>query len=147
MATHLEDQFDSFRKLCAAVEHYQRRQFEDWVFSPEESVNIEVYYPVLVFQGEIIEVRPSKGTFKTANTYHVRFHQSLWTRTEEEDYSIDVITEKHFPKLLRLVEREAVTMARLLRRRHKEVRAAVERIASKGRRLRSPLKIRKLLEF
>ncbi len=147
MATHLEDQFDSFRKLCAAVEHYQRTHFESWVLSTSETVNIELYYPVLVFQGEIIEVRPGRGSFKTTSTDHVRFHQSLWTGREEEDYSIDVITEKYLPKFLRIVETEASRTALLLRRRHKEVRGAVDRIASKGRRLRSPLKIRKLLEF
>jgi hypothetical protein len=147
MATHLEDQFDSFRKLCVAVEHYRKRHFESWTFGSRESVNIELYYPVLVLQGELIEVRPSKASLKTAGTSHVRFHQSLWTGKEEEDYSIDVITESYLPRFLRLVGTEVSKTARLMRRRHKDVRASIDTIVRVGRRLRSPRKIRELLEF
>jgi hypothetical protein len=38
MATHDEAHFDSFRKLCAAVDHFADRHFKSWVFDdPRES--------------------------------------------------------------------------------------------------------------
>jgi hypothetical protein len=116
-------------------------------FGKHESVNVEMYYPVLVLQGQMIEVRPHKGSFATAGTAHVRCRQSLWTGTEAEDYSVDVITERYLPTFLRLVRNEVAKTASLFRRRHKEARNAIELIADAGRRLRSPRKIRQLLEF
>jgi hypothetical protein len=147
MATHLEDQFDSFRKLCVAVEHYREKHFESWTFRGHESINVELYYPVLILQGEMMEIRRSKASFKTIIADHVLFHQSVWTGKEQEDYCIDVITESYLPTFLRLSGMELVRTARRLRSKYKEVRASVDRLTRMGRRLRSPLKIRELLEL
>jgi len=148
MASHVEDQFDAFRKLCVAVDHHRKSHFESWTLGRHESINIEIYYPVLVVQGGLLEIRPrSKGSFATTSTNHVRFRQSLWSGSEAEDYSIDASTEKYLPRFVRMVRNEVARTARLLRRGHDDVRRSIKKIAREGRGLRSPKKIRRLLEF
>jgi hypothetical protein len=147
IALHEDAQFDCFRKLCAATDYFQDSHFRSWRFGSHESVNIEFYYPVLVVEGELLEVRPGRSSLHLAHSQHLQFRRSQFAHGETEDYQIDVVTESFFPRYLQLVEKETQAIARRLRRRHKEVRISLMRIVRAARRLRSPEKIREALDF
>lgn len=51
MASHNPEQFDSFRKLSAAVEYFIDHHYKSWEFGVDEWLNVEFYYPVLLLQG------------------------------------------------------------------------------------------------
>lgn len=146
MAWHDEAHFDAFRKLCAAVDHGVTDHFRRWTFTGEESINIQLYYPVLVVQGELFEARPAGGTANLARRGHISFRRSEFVAEEERDYQIDVVQERHLLSFVRRVERESASMASLLRRRHREVRHAIERIARAARRFKSPERVRAAME-
>jgi hypothetical protein len=137
MATHEDIHFDAFRKLAAAVDYYSNKLFEDWRFGGRERVSVEFYYPVLVLQGDLLDIRPTKGALKVVKTDHIQYRMS----------ALDVVTERFFRKYLRLIDGEISKTASLLRRRHKVVRKTMDRIAKGARRLRAPEKIRSAMDF
>lgn len=147
MASHDAEQFDSFRKLSAAVEHFIDRHFKSWRFGADEWLNVEIYYPVLLLQGQLLDARPSKRSLRLLRTDHIQYRRSASVGRETVEYQIDVVTEKFFPQYLEIVDREISKTARLLRRRHVVVRRAIEKIARMARSLRSPDKIRAAMEM
>jgi hypothetical protein len=147
MATHDQAHFDAFRKLSATVEYFLGRHFESWKFGGRESVNVEFYYPALVVQGELLEIQPRKKALKISKVNHLQYRRSAILGNKETTYQIDVVTERFFQRYLELVDREMSKTARLLRRRHVVVRAAIDRIIRTAKRFRSPAWIRSALAF
>jgi hypothetical protein len=145
MATHDEVQFDALRKLSAETEHFVRKHFESWEYRGREYINIEFYYPLLVVQGELLEIRPSTGSLRIKKAKHIQFRRSAIVGGKETTYQIDVVTEHFFPKYVDLVDKEISKTARLMRRRHTPIRKSINRISTKARRLRSPQKIRSVM--
>jgi hypothetical protein len=147
MATHDEAHFDSFRKLCAAVDHFADRHFKDWSFDNHESINLEFYYPLVVVQGDLLDVRPSTSSCTFHQADHIQYRRSAVVAQDAQDYQIDVVTEQFFPTYLGIVEGELSKTSRLLRRRHLVVRDAIDRIAQQASRVRSPKKRRAAMDF
>ena len=147
MATHDEEHFDSLRKLCNVTEHAINKNFMNWTIATKERINIEFFYPIFVLQGDLLEARADGKSLKLFQTEHVQFRRSTIAEKEERTFQIDVVTEKQFPKLLKMIEQEMEKTARLLRRRHLRVEDAIRRIVRSAQRLRSPEKIKKALEF
>ena len=104
MATHDENHFDAFRKLGAAVDYYSRQHFESWSPKGREYVNIEFYYPVLVVQGGLLDVRQTQKSLKISEVSHVQYRLSTLAGQQQTTYQIDVVTERFFPRYLEIVE-------------------------------------------
>ncbi|MGA2064794.1 MAG: hypothetical protein ABSG86_07485 [Thermoguttaceae bacterium] len=147
MAHHEDSDFSSFVKLCDALDFYSKKHFQSWLFGEHENVNLQFYYPVLLVQGSLLDVRQRPRSLRVSSTQHIHFRQSAIREGEEVDYHIDVVTERFFPRYLLLVENEMKKAARLMRRRGKIVRMAIDRIAKKAGRLRSPERIQAALDF
>jgi len=135
------------RNLCAAVDHFIDRRFKGFALAGHEPVNIEVYYPVVVVQGKLLDVRPNKKSVRVSEADHIQYRRAAFAGTEETEYQIDVVTERFFPKYLGIIDKEVSKTARLLRRRHAVVRKSIDKIVRSAKRLRSPDKIRAALEF
>ena len=147
MASHDDAHFDAFKKVCAAAEHYISAHFKSWVFNGRENINVEFYYPIVIFQGQLIDVRLGRETLALTRADHVQFRRSAFVGEQEVDYQIDVVTERFFPKFLKIVENEQTKTARLMKQRQKKVRKAISTIVRRAKRLRSPEKIRETMEF
>lgn len=147
MATHEQAQADCFQKLCDAVEYERDKLFKGYMPGPSAWVNVEFYYPMVVVQGELLECRPTKRSARLVSTDWVRFRRTQIIDQEAETYQIDVVTERHLPRLLDLIEGEMKKTARLLRRRSAKIQRASEHLKRSVRRLTSPEKIRRALEF
>ena len=147
MAWHDEAHFDAFKKACAAVEHKIADHFGSWVVGAAEPVNVQLYYPVVVVQGELLEALPSRNQVTLRSRPRLSLRRSEFVNGEERTYQVDVVREQHLARYLALVESESARMTRLLRRRHKQVRRSIDSIARSARRLKSPKAIRKALQF
>lgn len=147
MATHEDEHFDSFRKLAAAVEHFADDHFKSWSFENHENVNVEMYYPVVVLQGELLDARPTKRSARITEADHIQYRLSVFIQGRVDDYQIDVVTERFFPRYLEIIHREIFKTARLMRRRGDVIRNAVDQIAAEAKGLESPDKIRAAMEF
>lgn len=148
MATHEDAHFDALQKLSAVTEYMMGKHFTGWVLADraDETLNIEFYYPVVVLQGRMLEARAERRALALHEANHVQFRRSAIVGLEEVHYQIDVVTERFFPRFLRILETEMSTTARLLKRRQAQIQAAIDRIWRSARRLRSAEKIRAALE-
>lgn len=147
MATHDESHFEAFSKLCDATDYFLDRHFKSWSPAEKEWVNVEVYYPLVIVQGDLLEARPTKRDVSLKKAQHIQFRRSVIRNAEQRDYRIDVVQEQYLGEYLDILDEEISKTARLLKRRKQIVRSAVDRIARKIVRLRSPEKIRRELEF
>lgn len=146
LALHEGPQFDSFVKLAHALEHAIDEHFEGWLPGPKEWVNLQVYYPLLIVQGRILEVGQGRHGLTMKPVKHVQFRRSSIWRNEETTYQVDVITNEYLGQFLHLVESEVARIARTMRRRRVVVDTSVRRIQRRLQRLRTPKAIRKVLE-
>lgn len=147
MAWHDDQHFDALRKLCDIVDDAQHRHFGGWVFNGRESVNLQIYYPLLVLQGELWDVRPSTKGLSMKRVRHLQYRRSVTTSKGETDYQIDVIEERFLKSYLSIVAAEMTKVTRLLRRRHAAVRAAVDRIVAMASAASTPEEKREAMDF
>jgi hypothetical protein len=138
--------FDSFSKLCDAVDHFQHKHFTSWRFADKESVNVEFYYPVLVVQGELLEGRVQKGGIALRPASHLQFRRTAIRRSEATTYQIDVVQEKRFARFVAMLESELELTVKRFKARSPVVRDSVSRIVLRARRLRSPEAVRRAME-
>lgn len=127
MAWHDEDHFDSFLKLSAAVEDFISRDLKMAKFLGRE-VWLKFYYLVLVVQGTLLDVRSRGKSIRLTESDHVQYRRSAIKGGKETVYQVDVVREKHFSAYLDMIEHEVSKTVRLLRRRHKFIHEAVDKI-------------------
>jgi len=147
MATHESTHYDSFRKICDVVDYQVQRNFAGWTFGTEERLNIEIYYPAVILQGELLEARETKRSVTLRSADHIQFRRSVATKGMSVDYQVDVIRERYLLKYLELVDREIEKTARLLRRRHKTVRCAINSIVAAARDVAGAERKRELMDY
>lgn len=147
MATGDEAHFDSFSKLCAVLEHFVDKHYKSWSFRASQKININFYYPAVVVQGELFDVRPSKKSIRLTKKDHIQYRHSELVGTKATNYQIDVVTEHFFPKYLELIHREALETARLLKHHVAVIRYAIRRIESEADTCQSPDEIRAAMEL
>ena len=146
-ANHEEPHFDSIRKLCDAVDYFAATHFRNWSFGEKENLNIQIYYPLLIVQGELLEVRLSNKGISISESQHIQFRRSTVVGGDELNYQIDVIQEAYLQRFVEVIDNELNKFARLLRRRHKIVRNAIDLISKEARKLKSKDEIRKAMQF
>lgn len=107
MAFHDDAHFESFQKLCDVTNFHVNSLFENWQGNNVETVNIEFYYPLIVVQGELLDVRPHKTSgVDIHSTQHVHFVKTTMQNNKPETYHIDIITENYLPKYLDIINFE-----------------------------------------
>jgi len=147
MALHEGPHFDTFQKLCDAVDYRQDQHFKGWEFGSEEPVNLEFYYPVLVVQGGLLEARLRGTSVVLKPATHLQFRRTVIRESEPQTYQIDVVTERQFSRFLSLLDREMETIVRRINARRPTIQKSVDKIATSARRLRSPEAVRRALEW
>lgn len=107
MALHDDSHFESFQKLCDVTNFHVNSLLENWQPSNIETVNIEFYYPLIVVQGELIDVRPRKDSgVDLQPVQHIHFVKTTMQNNKPETYHIDVITEEYLPKYIDIINSE-----------------------------------------
>lgn len=142
-----EAHFDSFSKLCVALEYFVDKHYKNWSFRTSQNINIDFYYPAVVVQGELFDARPSKKSIRLTKKNHIQYRHSHLVGTKATNYQIDVVTERFFPKYLELIHREAFETARLLKRHLAVISYAIRKIVSETDECRSSDEIRAAMEL
>jgi hypothetical protein len=146
MALHEGPHYDTIRKLCDAVDYYREEHLDGWRIGGREHVNLQIYYPILVVQGDLLELRSGRSAADVRSIGHAQFRQGASSRGLHRNYQIDVVQERALPRLLRTIEKEVESMRRRLKRRGAIVTRAVDRISVRTRRARSMGSVRKIME-
>ena len=147
VALHEGNHFDAFQKICDATAYFQDKLFKNYQPEPNDLINIEFYYPVLIVQGDLIEAKLSQNSVSLRKAPHLVYRRTIIQGTEEESYNIDVITEKFFPDYLKIIENEMNQTIKRMKRHKKELYRSIKTISRLTKRLRTPEKIRKMMEF
>jgi hypothetical protein len=147
IAAHEGSHFDSFQKLCDATAYFVDKQFKNFHPSADDGINIEFYYPVIVLQGDLLDARPTRKTVSMRHASHLVYRRTVIQGTQEESYNIDVVTERFFPDFLDIINDEMKRTVSRIKRRKKEFRRTIQAIGEKTKRMRSPEKIREMMEF
>ena len=153
MALHNEEQHDTFNSLLKAVDYEIAEHFDIW-FLPdkvdEEEINIQIYYPLVIFQGSLCSATLKNNQLTLRKSKHIQFRKELFLpRTNEvEAYQIDVITEEYLPDYLKIIESEIEKVRRVFQRRKAKVLLSIEKIVTEAKKFKKkPESYRKYLEF
>lgn len=149
MALHEDTHFDAFRTLCTALEYTRDKFFESWRFNPraQEYVNLEFYYPVVVTQGDLIDVRTSRKGVEVKKATHLQYRRSWIWDGEQKDYQLDVVTEQFFPKYVSLITDELEITASRVQSKKAVIQNSLKKIVANASRLRSPEKMRLAMDY
>jgi hypothetical protein len=131
MALHEGSHYDSFQKLCDATDYFVERA-ETRTFNLISQLNVLIYYPVIILQGDLVEARETKRSVAFCSADHLQFRRSAARKNKPSTYQIDVIRERYFPKYLDLIVKELQRSAGLLHRHHKAVRSAIDLIVKQA---------------
>jgi hypothetical protein len=153
LAWHDEEHHSLFDTLALATEYEMGESFSSWVLpekDEEEPFNLNLFYPLLIIKNELYECKQKKGKPVFTRREHIQFRKSVVLAGKQETFHIDVITEAHLTNYLKLLEQEHEKLATRMRRKKKEVRAAIGGIVSQARAARRKGKrkdFRDVLEF
>ena len=107
MAFHDDSHFESFQKLCDVTNFHITSLLDGWQGNNVETVNIEFYYPLIVVQGELLDIRPHKTSgVDLRTTEHIHFVKTTMQDNKPETYHIDVVTEDYLPKYFDVINFE-----------------------------------------
>jgi hypothetical protein len=148
MAMHEGSHFDSFRKLCDMTDYYIDKHFKHWSFDgTKESLNIEIYYPIIVVQGDLVEARESGRSVTFQYADHIQFRQSVARRGKVGSYQMDIVRERYLPKYLGQIDDELAKTAALLRNHQETTRRAINSIVERAKGITSPEHQREIMDF
>ena len=153
LAFHSEEQHDTFNSLIKAVDYEVDSHFKDWCLPDqidEENINIQIYYPLLILQGELYSAHLKNNRLMLRKAKHIQFRKQIFSsyKSEVETHQIDVIVENYLSRYLEIVESEVEGIKKALQRKKRKVFESIERIVKGaeggGKELDS---YRKYLEF
>jgi len=132
MASHNDEHHEIFNTLTMAVESEAREHFENWSFREALDINLQIYYPLVVVQGEILDAEIREGNLTLEPTDHVLYRRDHHSSQRQGTYQIDVITEAYLPDYLETIESLSKTMARRMKRNRVRIRSSVDALQQKG---------------
>lgn len=138
MATHVDEHFESMNALAVATEAEIGSHYEGWKIPVPHignDMNINVYYPLLVLQGELFDVQVSDAELNVERADHVLFRHAYHSAQRRAEYFVDVVAESYLPSYLDQVEREMERMARAIRRRKRTLRHSMRLMARAANRV------------
>ncbi len=147
VSQHEDTHFDSFNKLCFAVNHEMDDHVPRGRLVRNETINLQMYYLILIVSGEIIDIFPTKKELKLRSTDHIHYVQSYVNKNKEQQYHIDVVTEKYLPRLLSNVSSEADETAKRIKRHHPAIQTSINKLVASVRDLRSSDAIQERLKY
>jgi hypothetical protein len=144
MAWHEDSHFASFQKLAAALEHNVQEQASCHKIG---GVNIEIYYPLVVLQGQLLEVvqRPEEVELRPSD--HARLVFSQVINGKHSNYHVDSIKESFFLNYLKMIELEMSRTVRQIKRKRAHVDKSLEILLSEVEKANNQEEVRGILGF
>ena len=139
MALHIEEQHDMFNSLIQALEYHISEHFGNFTLPPkgqEEGINIQIYYPLVILQGDLYSASLKNNRLSISKSNHIQFRKEIFLPglNQWEKYQIDVITEKYLKDYLKLIDAEAKKIKKTFRNKRKQVRLSINKIIAEARK-------------
>jgi len=153
IALHNDDQHETFNKLIKAVNYEVTKHSENWLLpdkAEEEPVNIQIYYPLVILQGDLFSACLKNNRLILRESNHIQFRKQFIRpeKNEAETYQIDVIVESFLPDYLKIIEAEIDKIMKSLQHQKAKIRLSIEKIIEEAKKLKENQKsYRELFEF
>ena len=139
LAFHSEEQHDTFNSLIRAVDYEVDSHFNDWYLPDqidEESVNIQIYYPLLILQGGLYSAYLEDNCLMLKKAKHIQFRKQFFSSytKEVETYQIDVIVEDYLSHYLEIIKSEIEEIENVLQRKKIRVFKSIEKIVEEAKK-------------
>ncbi|MBJ6368137.1 hypothetical protein [Snuella sedimenti] len=115
IALHPDIKHDSINSLFQYIQ-FKRTEHKDKK-NTNEFIKGFYYRPLIILQGELLSVKQKKE-LEIKNRNHIKFQVAI-TDNGGKYFDIDVITEKHLPEYLKLIEEEDNAIANMIEK-HRE---------------------------
>lgn len=149
-ALHSEDQHDTFMSLIKAVQFQMQEHFDSW-YPPEknekEYMNIQIYYPLLILQGDLFEAYLDNDQLKLKSIKHIHFRKQIVSVKETEVYQIDVVTESFLKEYLEIIDKEIDIIKNKLNRKRRDIESSIEILVKEAIKKKKKKTFRDILEF
>jgi hypothetical protein len=139
IASHADQHHNTLENLVNALEAEISDHYGVWTMPEriaEEPINIQLYYPLLILQGEIYLARERNRKLTLRKVPHVQYRRDKWSHQLRDTYQIDVVQERFIPTYLDLVEKEIETFKKRLSRHLSSARTSVTRLIKQARATR-----------
>lgn len=107
----MENYSKSFSSLCVAVATPGAGGFD----IRKQNIELEFYYPIVVFQGPLYEARIKGGEVELRRADHLQFHHAASMGSAIVRVQIDVVSEQGFPGLVETIKDELRRIAEAIR--------------------------------
>jgi len=135
-ATHLDPQHQTLNKLIDALEAEITEHYSNWrlpVRGEKEPVNIQIYYPLVVVQGDLYLAKQSRQGLKMRKVRHVQFRRELWSANRKDTYQIDVIHESFLGSYLKMIDSEVEAVKRRFVKQRKNIQSSIDKLIAEAR--------------
>lgn len=108
MAWHDPEQYDMFSKFPIVLQREIERH-QGWIAKNPQNINISIFYPVLILQGELWEISESDNDVKILPKAHIHFignQPNDELNIETIYYHVDVLREDAFANYLKMLDRQ-----------------------------------------
>lgn len=139
IAFHNDEQHNTFNSLIQSLDNEIIEHSNSWVMpddDEEESVNIQIYYPLLILQGPLYEAfYDDELNLIIQDASNVTFKKQVYDFKNQEgkEYMIDVITENYLDTYLGIVDQEIKTIKKIFQRKRKAVKKAINKYVEDAR--------------
>lgn len=153
MAFHDEKHHNTFNSLIKALNYEITKHYDGWKPPDrleEQNTNIQIYYPVVVLQGELFTAELRRKDITLKKVKHIQFRKEFFSAriNKTETYQIDIISEKYLHNYLKIIESEVEKIKKTFQRKRKQVTISIEKIVQEIRKSKKKLKsYREYLEF
>jgi hypothetical protein len=139
LAFHSEEQHDTFNSLIRAVDYEVDSHFNDWSLPDqidEEYVNIQIYYPLLILQGDLYSAYLEDNCLMLKKAKHIQFRKQFFSSYTKgvETYQIDVIVEDYLSHYLEIIKSEIEEIKNVLQRKKIRVFKSIEKIVEEAKK-------------
>jgi hypothetical protein len=128
MASHDESQFECIRQLPEIVDYLINTHYGSWVIGHEEPINLQVYYPILIVQGDLLAALTATTGVTFSSADHLLIQRTFLREHIEQRHYIDVVQERKLADVLKVIQAEAKTMALRLGKKLPEIRDAIKEL-------------------
>jgi hypothetical protein len=149
---HSDEQHDTFNKLIKAVNYEIDKHFGSWHLpdkAEEEPVNVQVYYPLVILQGDLFCASLKNNRLILKKSNHIQFRKQFISsnKNEAETYQIDVIVESYLPSYLKTVEAEVEKLKVAFQKKKGLVFTSIQKIIEETKKAKGSTLIREHFDF
>lgn len=112
------------KALKAAIDDHESSYEPD---PSDTEINLQLYYPIIVFGGDLYEIPVEAKTETIRKVKHINFVRHYESESISGTFQIDVITRSYLKKFLELIDEEIDIITRRIKARKKILKANVIR--------------------